>query len=157
MGTGAQARAMGVKFPAGGKTGTTDSFHDAWFVGFSSSLVVGVWVGYDQPQPIGADAYGAKIALPIWSEFMRNAVRRFPAQPFEIPDGIEAVELCRVSYLRPVQECPTYTEYFKDGDDRPSQLCPIHQGSFKQQAQRAVATVLSGLGKRLKRLFGRNP
>ena len=154
-GTGAQARAMGVRFPAGGKTGTTDSFHDAWFVGFSSSLVVGVWVGYDQPRPIGPEAYGARVALPIWSEFMRNSVRRYPAVAFDMPDGIRQQDLCNVSYLRPVQECPTYTEYFKEGDDIPSQLCAVHRGSFKQQAKRAVESLFSGLGKRLKKIFGR--
>ena len=55
-GTGAGARNLGVQFPAGGKTGTTDDFRDAWFVGFSSSLIAGVWVGHDQPRSIGAEA-----------------------------------------------------------------------------------------------------
>src|SRR4029077_21105367 len=66
-GTGASARALGVRGPIAGKTGTTDQYHDAWFVGFSSAVVVGVWVGFDQPAPIGADAYGARVALPIWA------------------------------------------------------------------------------------------
>ena len=60
-GTGASARRLGVRFPVGGKTGTTDDFKDAWFVGFSSSLVVGVWVGFDQPATIGRDAYGVAL------------------------------------------------------------------------------------------------
>ena len=64
-GTGVGARAAGVVGPVGGKTGTTDEYHDAWFVGFSSSVVAGVWVGLDQPRPIGADAYAARVALPI--------------------------------------------------------------------------------------------
>src|SRR6185436_11777025 len=63
-GTGAAARSLGVRFPAAGKTGTTDDFKDAWFVGFTSSVVVGVWVGLDQPAAIGPDAYGARYALP---------------------------------------------------------------------------------------------
>src|SRR5687768_303882 len=65
-GTGAPARRLGVRFPAGGKTGTTNEFKDAWFVGFSSSVVAGVWVGFDQPESIGKDAYGSRTALPIW-------------------------------------------------------------------------------------------
>jgi uncharacterized damage-inducible protein DinB len=68
-----------------------------------------------------------------------------------MPDGIRPQELCSVSYLRPVQECPTYTEYFKEGDDIPSQLCPLHRGTLKQQAKRAVESLFSGLGNRLKK------
>jgi penicillin-binding protein 1A len=66
-GTGAPVRRLGVRFPVGGKTGTTDEYKDAWFVGFSSSIVAGVWVGFDQPETIGKDAYGARYALPIWA------------------------------------------------------------------------------------------
>lgn len=154
-GTGAQARSLGVRFPVGGKTGTTDGFRDAWFVGFSSSLVAGVWVGFDQPQTIGPDAYGAHVALPIWSEFMRRAVRRYPARAFDTPPGMRDEELCRVSYLKPVDECPTYTEYFKEGDEVPRQLCPIHRGSLKQRAQRAIEGFFAGFGRRLKGIFGR--
>jgi penicillin-binding protein 1A len=94
-----------VTFPAGGKTGTTNEFKDAWFVGFTSSTVVGVWVGYDQPQTIGRDAYGARYALPIWADFMRRTVRRRPAEAFEPPPGLREAPLCRVSYLRPVEGC----------------------------------------------------
>jgi 1A family penicillin-binding protein len=153
-GTAAGARAMGIRFPAGGKTGTTDEFHDAWFVGFTSSLVVGVWVGYDQPRSIGAEAYGARMALPIWSDFMRRAVSRYPTRPFDIPAGIRQVELCHVSYLRPVEGCPTYIEYFKEGDGIPARLCPIHQGTFKERVQAAAGNIFSGLGKKLKSIFG---
>jgi penicillin-binding protein 1A len=153
-GTGSTARTTyGIRFPVGGKTGTTDDFKDAWFVGFSSSLVAGVWVGLDQPATIGREAYGARYALPIWSEFMKAAARRRPPQAFEEPDGLEEVELCSVSYLKPVESCPTYTEYFKKGDDIPSRLCPIHQGTMKQQIRRAVQGIFSALGKKLKGIF----
>ena len=153
-GTATAARSTyGIRFPIGGKTGTTNDFDDAWFVGFSSSVVAGVWVGFDQPSTIGRDAYGSKFALPIWSEFMRAAVRRRPAEPFDVPDGLQEVQLCRVSYLRPVESCPVYTEYFKDGDGIPTKLCPIHQGTIKQQLHRAVQSLFSALGKKLKGIF----
>jgi penicillin-binding protein 1A len=153
-GTASPARtSYGIRFPVGGKTGTTDDFKDAWFVGFSSSIVAGVWVGLDQPAPIGRNGYGARYALPIWSEFMRNAVRRRPAREFEPADGLRDEALCRISYLRPVEGCPTYTEFFKEGDQIPSQLCPLHQGSVKQQIRRAVQGFFSGLGKKLKGIF----
>jgi 1A family penicillin-binding protein len=152
-GTGAGARQWGIRGAVGGKTGTTNDYHDAWFVGFNSSVVVGVWVGFDQPERIISGGTGARVALPIWSDFMRRTTRRLPAQPFPVPVGLEPRELCRVSYLRPVQSCPTYTEYFKEGDDVPSKLCPLHEGTFKQEAQRVVQGVLSGLGKAIKGIF----
>jgi penicillin-binding protein 1A len=149
-GTGASARNAGVRFPVGGKTGTTNDFKDAWFVGFSSSVVVGVWVGHDQPKTIGREAYGSRYALPIWSDFMRRASRRRPPQAFEMPSGLREEMLCSVSYLRPVEGCPTYTEYLKDGDDAPGRLCPLHEGSMKQRIRRSVEGFFSGLGKKLK-------
>ena len=152
-GTGAAARSFGVRFPVAGKTGTTDDFKDAWFVGFSSSIVAGVWVGFDQPRTIGRDAYGSRYALPIWSDFMRDASRRRRPEPFDPPSGLRDEPLCRVSYLRPVEGCPTYTEYFKDGDDVPGRLCPLHHGSIKQRVRRAIEGVFSGLGKRIKGIF----
>jgi 1A family penicillin-binding protein len=153
-GTASSARAAyGIRFPSGGKTGTTDEFKDAWFVGFSSSLVVGVWVGFDQPATIGREAYGSRYALPIWSDFMRRAVRRRTPREFEAPDTLRQVSLCRVSYLRPVETCPTYTEYFKEGDDVPSRLCPVHQGSVKQEIKRAVQGFFGAIGRKLRGIF----
>jgi 1A family penicillin-binding protein len=151
-GTGVAARRLGVRFPSGGKTGTTNDFKDAWFVGFSSSLVVGVWVGYDQPKSIGRDGYGSRYALPIWSDFMRRSSRvRRPAE-FAVPDGLKEEELCRVSYLRPVEGCDVYVEYFKADDKVPGRLCPLHEGSIKQRVRRAVEGFLTTLGRRIKEI-----
>jgi penicillin-binding protein 1A len=153
LGTGSAARALGLRFPAGGKTGTTDDFKDAWFVGFSSSLVAGVWVGFDQPAPIGRQAYAARVALPIWVDFMRRAARTVPPRDFEPPSELRERELCRISYLRPVEGCPVYLEYFKEGDQVPQRLCPLHEGSFKEDARRAVDDILGALARRLRRIF----
>ena len=152
-GTGSPARALGVRGAVGGKTGTTDSYHDAWFVGFSSAVVVGVWVGFDQPAPIGRDAYGARVALPIWADFMKRTAGVLQASAFAVPGGLHGVELCSLSYVRPVEECPVYTEYFKDSDTVPSALCPIHRGTFKQRATRAVAGFFRSLGGRIAGIF----
>ena len=85
-GTGASARTTyGIRFPVAGKTGTTDEFKDAWFVGFTSNVVVGVWVGQDQPASIGREAYGARYALPIWSDIMKSWVDRRSAELSEPP------------------------------------------------------------------------
>jgi membrane peptidoglycan carboxypeptidase len=152
-GTGSAARDMGLRGPAGGKTGTTNDFMDAWFVGFTSSAVVGVWVGFDKPAPIGEEAYAARVALPIWTEFVRRTQDRLPAEEFEVPPGLTEVEFCRTSYHRAVHDCPSYIEYFKDGDDIPSERCPIHRGTLKEKLDRAIDKVLSDLEKRLKRIF----
>jgi membrane carboxypeptidase/penicillin-binding protein len=149
-GTGSAARTMGVSFPVAGKTGTTNEFKDAWFVGFSSAVVVGVWVGYDQPEPIGREAYSARVALPIWADFMRRTTRLLPPQDFKPPAGLHTREMCRVSYLKPVEDCPTYYEVFKAGDAEPTQLCRIHEGSLKQEARK----VLEGLAEKLRRAIG---
>jgi 1A family penicillin-binding protein len=151
-GTASAARSSyGIRFPSGGKTGTTDEFKDAWFVGFSSSLVAGVWVGFDQPATIGREAYGSRYALPIWSDFMRRASRLRVPQAFEPPETLRDEPLCRISYLKPVEGCPVYTEYFKKEDAIPSRLCPVHQGTVKQRVQRAVEGFFSGMAKRVLR------
>jgi 1A family penicillin-binding protein len=152
-GTGAAARRYGVRGPVGGKTGSTNDYRDAWFVGFSSSVVVGVWVGFDQPARISAGGSGARVALPIWSDFMRQVSRALPAAPIVPPSDLRREELCLLSYLRPVEGCPTYVEYLKDGDEIPTRLCPIHAGSLKQRAQRAIQGFLGALGERLKGIF----
>ena len=142
-GTGAAARsAMACGFPSGGKTGTTNDFKDAWFVGFSSSVVVGVWVGFDQPKTIGREAYGARYALPIWSDFMRRArAQRRPPQEFEAPPGLREEQLCRVSYLRPVEGCPVYTEYFKEGRRCPDAAVPDPPGHGEAAGHARVARI----------------
>jgi 1A family penicillin-binding protein len=152
-GTGQVVRRAGLGFPVAGKTGTTDDFKDAWFVGFSSNLVVGVWVGFDQPKTIGRDAYGSRYAAPIWTEFMRRAARTRPPEPFDAPAGLKEATLCRISYQRPVEGCPTYTEYLKPDDKAPSGLCTLHRGSIKQQVRRAIEGLLSGVGKRIRGIF----
>ncbi len=152
-GTGAVVRRAGLNFPVGGKTGTTNDFKDAWFVGFSSNLVVGVWVGFDQPRTIGRDAYGSRYAAPIWIDFMRRAARTRPPEAFDAPIGLKETTLCRISYLRPVEGCPTYTEYLKSEDKVPGGLCTIHRGTIKQQVRRAIEGLFSEVGKKIRDIF----
>ena len=154
-GTASTARAWGVRGPVAGKTGTTDGYRDAWFIGYSTSVVAGVWVGFDQPAPIGREAYAARVAVPIWAEFMKRTVRDLPTREFDVPSTLRQEELCSVSYLRPVEECPTYIEYFKESDRVPSELCPIHKGSFKQQARRAIEGFFRSLGSKIAGIFKR--
>ena len=152
-GTGASARSYGVTGPVAGKTGSTNDYHDAWFVGFNSSVVVGVWTGFDKPQTIREGGTGARIALPIWADFMRRVRRQAPARSFAPPAGLEPHELCLLSYQRPVSGCPTYVEYFKEDDSVPSQLCPLHEGTFKEEAARAVDGLMRAIGKGIRGIF----
>jgi penicillin-binding protein 1A len=87
---GTAAAASRMKYSLAGKTGTTNDFTDAWFVGFSRSLTCGVWVGFDDRQSLGAKETGARAALPIWMQFMNTTLRsldrvEFPPPPPEIP------------------------------------------------------------------------
>ena len=152
-GTGAAVRQRGITFRVAGKTGTTNDFKDAWFVGFSSSIVAGVWVGFDRPERIGADAYGSRYALPIWTEFMQRAARIRPPSAFERPAGLEEETLCAISYRKPVDGCPLYTEYFKEGDDIPDRLCTLHRGSIRQRMARTIQGWAAELGRRARDVF----
>ena len=86
-GTGYGVRQMGFSLPAGGKTGTTNDYHDAWFIGFTPSLVTGVWVGYDQPQTIRRNGYAAEIAVPMWTRFMKVATKGMKPAWVDRPRG----------------------------------------------------------------------
>jgi 1A family penicillin-binding protein len=152
-GTGAGVRAQGVRGQIGGKTGTTSENRDAWFVGFNASVVVGVWVGFDQPQKIFEGASGSRVALPIWADFMRRTARRLPAAEFTPPDNLRREKICMLSYRRALEGCPSYEEYFKEGDDVPTQLCPIHSGSLQQRAERALQGLMGAIGRSIRGIF----
>jgi penicillin-binding protein 1A len=142
-GTAYKARAAGFTLPAAGKTGTTNDYVDAWFLGFTPSLVAGVWVGFDQPQTIVAGGYGGDLAVPVWAEFMKAATARDKPVWLKPPDGVVAVEICRMSGRRPAAGCShvevvnkngdtveksmILTEYFAKGTE-PYDECPMHNG-----------------------------
>lgn len=85
-GTGQRAKALGR--PSAGKTGTTNDYHDAWFVGYTADIVTGVWVGYDEPKNLGSGESGGRAATPVWVYYMQSASREYDIRDFEIPDGI---------------------------------------------------------------------
>jgi penicillin-binding protein 1A len=90
-GTGQAAKEMGR--PLAGKTGTTNDFTDAWFVGGAPNLVTGIWVGFDEIRTLGDKETGARAALPIWMIYMKTALESLPVMPFTMPDGIVAVRI----------------------------------------------------------------
>ena len=85
-GTGKKLKELNLNLA--GKTGTTNKNTDAWFVGFTSNLVIGVYVGMDNPAPLGKFETGSKTALPIFKNFIEAAVKKSDARPFKVPDGI---------------------------------------------------------------------
>ena len=77
-----------LKLNLAGKTGTTNDNTDTWFIGFTSNLVIGVYVGMDNPKPLGKFETGSKVALPIFEEFVKKAIKKSDARPFKVADGI---------------------------------------------------------------------
>lgn len=90
-GTGKRAKPLLDKAPIGGKTGTTNDFTDAWFVGFSPKIVTGVWVGIDNNESLGNKEAGSRAALPIWIDFMNAALDKYPGGEFEQPSGVKFI------------------------------------------------------------------
>lgn len=90
---GTATKLKDLKRPLAGKTGTTNDSKDAWFVGFSPDLVVGVYVGYDEPKPLGGRETGASVAVPIFKDFMAEALKDAPIIPFRIPPGVRQVQI----------------------------------------------------------------
>ena len=85
-GTGKKLNKLGLNIA--GKTGTTNENTDAWFIGFTSNLVIGVYVGMDNPKPLGKFETGSKAALPIFEEFVKKAVKKSDSRPFKVPENI---------------------------------------------------------------------
>jgi 1A family penicillin-binding protein len=104
-GTGAAARAAGFKLPAAGKTGTTDNYADAWFVGYTPHLVTGIWFGLDRPAPIMRGGFGSVVAVPAWGRFMRAATAGDKPDWYEMPADVEKVTICRLSGARATDAC----------------------------------------------------
>jgi 1A family penicillin-binding protein len=125
-GTAYKARQEGFTYPAAGKTGTTNDYVDAWFVGFTPHLVTGVWVGFDKPRTIIANGFAGELAVPMWARFMKLATAKDKADTFKMPSGLTAVSVCRLSGQLPTPSCDrVITEYFARGSG-PTEVCQLH-------------------------------
>jgi penicillin-binding protein 1B len=128
-GTGAAARALGVPGAIAGKTGTTNDGRDAWFVGYAPRLLAVVWVGFDSGEPHGLS--GAEAALPIWADFMRQAIDAYPQPAFSVPGGVAFAEIDVSNGLRANRFCPMIArETFLAGSEPES--CQEHGGVSDQ-------------------------
>ncbi len=159
-GTAARARTLGFTLPAAGKTGTSNEYHDAWFVGFTPSLVAGVWVGFDQPRTILSGGYAAEVAVPLWTSFMKAATKGDKPKWLSAPSGIVTATVCSMSGKLATEGCEhadvidetghliprsmAYTEYFAKGT-QPTTSCDIHasRGIFA-----SIARVFTGSGEK---------
>jgi penicillin-binding protein 1A len=142
-GTAWQARRVGFTLPAAGKTGTTNDYRDAWFVGYTPKLVTGVWVGYDQPRTIIGRGYAGTLAVPLWARFMTQATRGSEPERFRPPRTVTTATICRLSGKLATDGCRSvetydsegvpmtssqvYTEYYVSGTE-PHEYCDWHDG-----------------------------
>jgi 1A family penicillin-binding protein len=111
-----------------GKTGTTDNYMDAWFVGFTPNLVTGIWVGYDKPRSVGKGFTGGAVAAPIWEQFMNKIVAMRPAEDFARPETVVSVPIDPTTGLRAREGCPQKQDEFYIICTEPTELCPNHEG-----------------------------
>ena len=140
-GTGNRARQLGFTLPAAGKTGTTNDFNDAWFVGYTPKIVTGVWVGFDQPRTILPNGFAGDVAVPVWAKFMKVATAGDKPEWFKAPSGVTTASVCRLSGQLATAGCEdvevvgkngellrksmVYTEYFDRGTE-PTSYCDLH-------------------------------
>ena len=128
---GTAAASVGALFskPAGGKTGTTNDGTDVWFIGYTSDLVAGVWMGFDKPQKITADAQGGRLAAPAWTDFMNEVYRRKPSPPdWPMPMNIVTRQIDFTTNMLATPYCPASVvgnEFYISGTD-PMYPCDVH-------------------------------
>jgi penicillin-binding protein 1A len=164
-GTANRARSVGFTLPAAGKTGTTNDFVDAWFVGFTPTVVAGVWVGFDQPRTIVRNGFAGQLAVPMWARFMKAATKGDRSTWFQPPRNVVSVDVCRVSGSLPGAGCRNapsisrtgeityrsmiYREYFVRGRE-PKATCAVHAvESTPYPEPYFTATALEGIGEAL--------
>ena len=162
-GTAASARSSGFRLPAAGKTGTTNDYKDAWFVGYTSTLTCGVWVGFDQPTTIVARGYGAALSLPVWTQVMNKASQHYPAEPLQPRVPIQRATVCSISNQLATTGCTSAGSAYDIDlpvDKIPTGACQVHGGSqwpFAQQVPNGAPkapTFPGRLFKSFRRFFG---
>ncbi len=125
-GTAASIPGLGFTRPAGGKTGTTNSYADAWFVGFTPQVCCGVWVGVDERRSMGIGSTGTYAAIPLWVPVMRVLHRNLPVKNFDVPSGITSVSMCKESHKIATSLCPVQYEDCFDVENMPKETCDVH-------------------------------
>ncbi|MEM8691183.1 MAG: PBP1A family penicillin-binding protein [Pseudomonadota bacterium] len=117
---GTAARAINLPVPIAGKTGTTNDEKDAWFVGFSSNVVAGCYIGYDNPRPMGRGAGGGRLCAPVFNQFMSQAINKYGGGPFRVPEGGRFIKIDRFTGARLSDDATganVVAEYFREGEE----------------------------------------
>jgi penicillin-binding protein 1B len=142
-GTARSLQWRGVSWPVAGKTGTTNDFRDAWFVGYTPDILALVWVGFDNGDPI--EATGAAAALPIWADLM-NAIPQYRSETdFKMPKGVEKILVCSVTGRPAVAGCPEPAEVYFLAGHIPEGQCPLHdKGGFAGKIIKGVKDLIDG-------------
>jgi len=160
-GTATSAQKMGFTQPAAGKTGTNDDYHDAWFVGYTTSLTCGVWVGLDRPETIMARGYGSTLALPVWVGVMSAASpQRYPARAFQSPVPLRRVSVCAIANALATAGCERAgTAYDAEIPETrvPRDRCELHEGGVLADAPREPEpkrSVPQSIFRSFKKFFG---
>ncbi|MBW2215615.1 MAG: hypothetical protein JRF34_00225, partial [Deltaproteobacteria bacterium] len=131
-GTGRSLKTRGIDFPVAGKTGTTNNFRDAWFVGYTPDVLALVWVGFDDGSSI--QATGSSAALPIWADLINAVPQYISGDGFKMPPGVVKKAVCRESGQLFVRfKCPEQVDEIFLDQNAPEKKCPLHssEGSFK--------------------------
>jgi penicillin-binding protein 1A len=134
-GTGARIWASGFRIPSAGKTGTTNDYTDAWYIGFTPHYTMGVWIGVDNHRPIGRRHTGGSDAMPIWLDVMQQIYKDTPeVEDFAVPPGIVTLELCNITGKIASAFCTQKSrEIFSEGNEPDSQCSGIHSSSTPAQ------------------------
>ncbi len=141
-GTARSLKALGVSWPVAGKTGTTNNFRDAWFVGYTPDILALVWVGFDNGDSIFAT--GASAALPIWAELMTAIPGHVSAARFNVPPGVEKRLICPVTGLLAVEDaCPDPVDEYFLAENMPEEFCPLHKKSGLSNFFKGVKELLN--------------
>ncbi|MCX8952732.1 PBP1A family penicillin-binding protein [Ruegeria sp. NA] len=152
---GTASSVVNLPVPTAGKTGTTNDSKDAWFIGFTSNIVAGCYIGYDRPRPMGRGAYGGTLCGPVFQSFMEKAVEKYGGGPFEVPEGGHFIKIDRFSGARlPDDATGDYVvaEFFRDGVD--GFIDRVYDGGFAigsdlplfEEVQRAGVQVQTSTG-----------
>jgi membrane carboxypeptidase/penicillin-binding protein len=127
-GTAKSLHGFSLERPSAGKTGTTDNYCDAWFIGYTPHLITGVWAGYDKPTPMGKGFTGGVICAPIWERFTRSALADKPAIDFSKPDSVISVQIDPVTGDLATPDCPKKQKEFYIEGTEPTAYCQNHGG-----------------------------
>ena len=134
-GFGHNARVNGFTEPAAGKTGTTDLCTDAWFVGFTGDIAVGVWSGFDEKKTMGAKMTGSVVSLPTWTSVMKTYYTKRHAPDFPAVQGIEYRIICEKSGLLATEFCPRIRREVFIAGTEPRRACDRHGSASARPVQ----------------------